>query len=72
MKKRRIKIMLLKLSMLIVLAILSSFIDRMGDNVLVFLLRIGVYVGMFGIFVNIMKGSNDNLDTKSNEIEDKK
>ncbi len=72
MKKRRIKIMLLKLCMLIVLAILSSFIDRMGDNVLVFLLRIGVYVGMFGIFVNIMKGSNDNLDTKSNEIEDKK
>ena len=64
--------MLLKLCMLIVLAILSSFIDRMGDNVLVFLLRIGVYVGMFGIFVNIMKGSNDNLDTKSNEIEDKK
>ena len=72
MKKRRIKIMLLKLCMLIVLAILSSFIDRMGDNVLVFLLRIGVYVGMFGIFVNIMKGSNDNLDTKRNEIEDKK
>ena len=63
--------MLLKLSMLIVLAILSSFIDRMGDNVLVLLLRIGVYVGMFGIFVSIMKGANDNLDTKSNEIEDK-
>ena len=64
MKKRRIKIMLLKLCMLIVLAILSSFIDRMGDNVLVLLLRIGVYVWMFGIFVNIMKGANDNLDTK--------
>lgn len=71
MKKRRIRIMLLKLCLLIVLAILSSFIDGMGDNVLVLLLRIGVYVGMFDIFVNIMKGSNDNLDTKSNEIEDK-
>lgn len=71
MKKRRIRIMLLKLCLLIVLAILSSFIDGMGDNVLVLLLRIGVYVGMFDIFVNIMKGSNNNLDTKSNEIEDK-
>ena len=64
--------MLLKLCLLIVLTILSGIVEHIGDSLPVLVLKIGIYVGMFSIIVNLMMGFDKYSEVENGEADNKK